>query len=73
MNLSPYEILPIAKYTGYFFYFYLFIYLFIYLFCVCVCKGVILLSDYEIVCCAYSLESPHQDDSAEYTQHTTIL
>ena len=28
---------------------------------------------YEIVCCVYSLESPHQGDSNEYTQHTIIL
>ena len=25
----------------------------------------------EIVCCVYSLESPHRGDSNEYTQHTT--
>ena len=24
-----------------------------------------------IVCCVYSLESPHRGDSNEYTQHTT--
>ena len=28
---------------------------------------------YEIVCCVYSLESPHRGDSNEYTQHTIIL
>ena len=27
----------------------------------------------EIVCCVYSLESPHRGDSNEYTQHTIIL
>ena len=26
----------------------------------------------EIVCCVYSLESPHQGNSNEYTQHTII-
>ena len=33
----------------------------------------ILLFYYEIVCCVYSLESPHRGDSNEYTQHTSIL
>ena len=28
---------------------------------------------YEIVCCVYSLESPHRGYSNEYTQHTIIL
>ena len=28
---------------------------------------------YEIVCCVYSLESPHWGNSNEYTQHTIIL
>ena len=28
---------------------------------------------YEIVCCVYSLESPHRGDSNECTQHTIIL
>ena len=28
---------------------------------------------YEIVCCVYSLESPHRGDSNEYTQHTITL
>ena len=28
---------------------------------------------YEIVCCVYSLESPHQCNSYEYTQHPIIL
>ena len=28
---------------------------------------------HEIVCCVYSLESPHRGDSNEYTQHTTIV
>ena len=28
---------------------------------------------YEIVCCVYSLESPHWGDSNEYTQHTIIV
>ena len=28
---------------------------------------------YEIVCCVYSLESPHRGDSNEYTQHTIIV
>ena len=26
-----------------------------------------------IVCCVYSLESPHRGDSNEYTQHTIIM
>ena len=26
-----------------------------------------------IVCCVYSLESPHQGDSNEYTQHTIVV
>ena len=26
-----------------------------------------------IVCCVYSLESPHRDDSNGYTQHTIIV
>ena len=28
---------------------------------------------YGIVCCVYSLESPHRGDSNEYTQHTIIV
>ena len=27
----------------------------------------------EIICCVYSLESPHQGNSNEYTQHTIIV
>ena len=27
----------------------------------------------EIVCCVYSLESPHRGNSNEYTQHTIIV
>ena len=27
----------------------------------------------EIVCCVYSLESPHRGDSNEYTQHTITV
>ena len=27
----------------------------------------------QIVCCVYTLESPHRGDSNEYTQHTIIL
>ena len=27
----------------------------------------------EILCCVYSLESPHRGDSNEYTQHTIIV
>ena len=27
----------------------------------------------KIVCCVYSLESPHRGDSNEYTQHTIIV
>ena len=27
----------------------------------------------EIVCCVYSLESPHRGDSNKYTQHTIIV
>ena len=26
-----------------------------------------------IVCCVYSLESPHRGDSNEYTQHTIVV
>ena len=28
---------------------------------------------HEIVCCVYSLESPHRGDSNEYTQHTIVV
>ena len=28
---------------------------------------------HEIVCCVYSLESPHRGDSKECTQHTIIV
>ena len=28
---------------------------------------------HEIVCCLYSLESPHRGDSNEYTQHIIIV
>ena len=28
---------------------------------------------HEIVCCVFSLESPHRGDSNEYTQHTIIV
>ena len=28
---------------------------------------------HDIVCCMYSLESPHRGDSNEYTQHTIIV
>ena len=28
---------------------------------------------HEIVCCVYSLESPHRGASNEYTQHTIIV
>ena len=28
---------------------------------------------HEIVCCMYSLESPHRGDSNEYIQHTNIV
>ena len=28
---------------------------------------------HEIVCCVYSLESPHRGDSNEYTQQTIIM
>ena len=28
---------------------------------------------HEIVCCVYSLESPHQGNSNEYTQHTITV
>ena len=28
---------------------------------------------HEIVCCVYSLESPHRGDSNEYTQYTIIM
>ena len=33
----------------------------------------IFLLNHEIVCCVYSLESPHRGDSNEYTQHTIIV
>ena len=33
----------------------------------------IFLFNNEIVCCMYSLESPHRDDSIEYIQHTNIF
>ena len=36
------------------------------------CKELVLLY-HEIVCCVYSLESPHRGDSNEYTQHTIII
>ena len=29
--------------------------------------------DNENVCCVYSLESPYEGDSNEYTQHTILL
>ena len=35
--------------------------------------GEIFLFYYEIVCCVYSLESPHRSDSNECTQHNIIL
>ena len=35
--------------------------------------GIIFLFYHGIVCCVYSLESPHQGDSNEYTQHTIIV
>ena len=35
--------------------------------------GIIFLFYHGIVCCVYSLESPHRGDSNEYTQHTTIV
>ena len=35
--------------------------------------GMFFLLDHGIVCCAYSLESPHRGDSNEYTQHTIIV
>ena len=31
------------------------------------------LFDHGIVCCVYSLESPRQGDSNEYTQHTIVV
>ena len=31
------------------------------------------LFNHGIVCCVYSLESPHRGDSNEYTQHTIIV
>ena len=33
----------------------------------------IVLFYHEIIYCVYSLESPHQGDSNEYTQHTIIM
>ena len=33
----------------------------------------ILLIYHEVVCCVYSLESPHRGDSNKYTQHTIIV
>ena len=35
--------------------------------------GIISLFYHGIVCCVYSLESPHRGDSNEYTQHTIIV
>ena len=35
-------------------------------------KDIFLFHD-EIVCCVYSLESPHRGDSNELTQHTFIV
>ena len=35
--------------------------------------GIFFLFYHGIVCCMYSLESPHRDNSNEYTQHTIIV
>ena len=35
--------------------------------------GIFFLFYHGIVCCVYSLESPHRGDSNEYTQHTIIV
>ena len=35
--------------------------------------GIFFLFYHGIVCCVYSLESPHRGDSYEYTQHTIIV
>ena len=35
--------------------------------------GIFFLFYHVIVCCVYSLESPHRGDSNEYTQHTIIV
>ena len=35
--------------------------------------GIIFLFYHGIVCCVYSLESPHRGDSNEYTKHTIIV
>ena len=35
--------------------------------------GIFFLFYYGLVCCVYSLESPHRGDSNEYTQHTIIV
>ena len=35
--------------------------------------GIFFLFYHGIVCCVYSLESPHRGDSIEYTQHTIIV
>ena len=35
--------------------------------------GIFFLFYHGIVCCVFSLESPHRGDSNEYTQHTIIL
>ena len=35
--------------------------------------GICLIFYHGIVCCVYSLESPHRGDSNEYTQHTIVV
>ena len=35
--------------------------------------GIFIIFYHEVICCMYSLESPHQGDSNEYTQHTIIV
>ena len=35
--------------------------------------GIFFLFYHGIVCCVYSLETPHRGDSNEYTQHTIIV
>ena len=35
--------------------------------------GIFVLFYHGIICCVYSLESPHRGDSNEFTQHTIIV
>ena len=55
--LSPYEILPTAQENKY----------------LRKCYNFIMKLYVVIVCCVYSLESPHRGDSNEYSQHTITV